>query len=332
MNIIYKYDNNNVNFDDVRNILIEAFSGRKIDNKENIEKAFLNSSHVVYVYDGDKLIGFARAISDIEWAIIYNVALKPSYQSYGIGKEIVKRLVNNLGERHIFTYTHPRTLSFYEHLGFRRSKMAFKYVTYSDKEIINKQEKIGFFLPDGYKYENEIKDNLIKNHKKEEYKIDYINDINKINYEELNNLLERSFNHKRDLNKTILEFKNSNHVIFAYHNNKLIGCARLITDGVSEAILLNVAVEPKYQGNGIAKNIISELSKLAPNYDIFIHTNPKSLDFYNNSRDFKRYKTAFAYISKTEPDNNDFFIPNGYRHIDEFYNEDIKYYKGKILN
>ena len=137
MNIIYKYDNNNVNFDDVRNILIEAFSGRKIDNKENIEKAFLNSSHVVYVYDGDKLIGFARDISDIEWAIIYNVALKPSYQSYGIGKEIIKRLVNNLGERHIFTYTHPRTLSFYEHLGFRRSKMAFKYVKYSDKEIIN---------------------------------------------------------------------------------------------------------------------------------------------------------------------------------------------------
>lgn len=111
-----------------------------------------------------------------------------------------------------------------------------------------------------------------------------------------------------------------------------MGCARLITDGVREAILLNVAVKDEYQGYGIARNIIKNLANQAKGYDIFIHANPKSYSFYNTHSEFKRYKTAFAYISLNEPDNNDFFLPNGYRHIDEYYNLDIKYYKGKILN
>lgn len=332
MNIIYKYNNENVDFNEVRNILIKAFGGRKIDEKEKIEKAFINSSHVIYVYDDSKLIGFARAISDIEWAIIYNVALDPNYQSKGLGKEILNRLVKSLGNRHIFTYTHPRTISYYEHLGFKRSKMAFKYVKYIEKEIIDKQEKTGFFLPNGYRFENEIKEVIKKEKINNIKKIDYKNDLDDISFDDLNELLEKAFNHNRDINKTIEEFRSSQYFNFAFDGSKLVGCARLITDGVSEALLLNVAVDPDYQGNGIAKRIISNLAEEAKGYDIFIHANPNSYSFYNSSTDFKRYKTAFAYISDTEPDNNDFFIPKGYRYPDEFYNEEIKYYKGKILN
>ena len=332
MSIIYKYTNDDVNFDDVRNILVKAFGGRKINEKEKIERAFKNSSHVVYAYDNNILVGFARAISDLEWAIIYNVAVDPTYQAGGIGKEILNRLVNNLGDRHIFTYTHPRTISYYEHLGFSRSKMAFKYVKYIDKEIIDNQEKVGFFLPNGYRFENEFKEEKRREINNKLYNITYNNKLDNINYNELNSLLENAFNNKRDVNKTRNEFENSQYVLFAYDDNKLIGCARLITDGVGEALLLNVAVNKEYQGKGIAKRIISNLAKDADGYDIFIHANPKSYSFYNSSSDFKRYKTAFAYISKNEPFNNDFFIPNGYRYPDEYYNEEIKYYKGKILN
>lgn len=332
MNIIYKYNNDNVDFNEVRNILIKAFGGRKIDDKDKVEKAFKNSSHVIYVYNDSRLVGFARAISDIEWAIIYNVAVDPDYQSNGLGKEILNRLVKSLGNRHIFTYTHPRTISYYEHLGFKRSKMAFKYVKYTDKELIDKQEKVGFFLPNGYRFENEIKEEVKNNKINRIVKIDYKNSLNDISFNDLNELLEKAFNHKRDINKTIEEFKASQHFSFAFDENKLVGCARLITDGVSEAILLNVAVDPNYQGNGIAKKIISNLAIEANGYDIFIHANPRAYSFYNSSTDFKRYKTAFAYISDTEPDNSDFFIPKGYRYPDEFYNEEIKYYKGKILN
>ena len=331
MSILYKYNNDGVNFDTVRSLLVKAFSGRRIDSKEDVEKAFINSSHVVFAYDDVKIIGFARAISDLEWAIIYNVVVDPDYQSLGIGKEIMNRLIFNLGSRHIFAYTHPRTISFYEHLGFKRSKMAFKYVREEERDSISKMENVGFFLPNGYLFENEKE--IKKDNKNEKnVNIRFINSLDDVNFDELNELLEISFNHKRDKEKTILEFKESNFVIFGYDANKLVSCARLVTDNVKEAILLNVAVLKGYQGLGIARKMINTLAKKASGYDIFIHANPKSYGFYNSHIEFKRYKTAFAYISKTEPDNADFFLPKGYRYQDELNNEEIKYYKGKILN
>lgn len=332
MSIIYKYDNLNVNFNEVRDLLIKAFGGRPIDSKEDVEKAFINSSHVIYAYDGTDLIGFARAISDLEWSVIYNVVVDPNYQGNGIGKEIVKRLVDNLGNRHIFAYTHPRTISFYEHIGFKRSKMAFKYVREEERDNINKMQSIGFFLPNGYLFDNEEKE--IKNNYifKKKIDIDFSNDINSVNFDELNEVLEEAFKHERDKNKTKIEFEESNLSVFAYHDKKLVGCARLVTDTVKEAILLNVAVLPEYQGLGIARKMIKNLADIAKGYDIFIHANPKSYSFYNSHIEFVRYKTAFAYISKVEPDNDSFFLPNGYRHLDEINNEEIKYYKGKILN
>ena len=333
MSIFYKDENLNVNFEEVRELLIKSFGGRFIDKKEDIEKAFKGSSHVIYTYDDFKLIGVARAISDIEWAVIYNIAVDPDYQGKGIGKETVKRLINSLGKRHIFLYTHPRTISFYEHLGFKRTKMAFKYVSEDNKEIIDKLEHVGFFLPNGFRFENEVDNKTInKREVKKEININLKRDLKNVSFDELNNLLEKAFNHKRDKEKTEIEFKGSNFVSLAYLDNKLIGCARLVTDNFKEAILLNVSVLPEYQGYGIASKIINDLSNQANGYDIFIHANPKSYSFYNTHSCFKRYKTAFAYISDIEPDNNDFFLPNGYRHPDEFYNEDIKYFKGKILN
>ena len=331
-NIEYKYNNDNVSFNEVRSLLIKAFGGRTIDSIDDVRKAFLNSSHVIYAYDKNKLIGFARAISDIEWSIIYNVVVDPDYQSLGIGKEILNRLVLSLENRHIFAYTHPRTISFYEHLGFKRSKMAFKYVFEDEKEKVNQMEHLGFFLPNGYQFENEIKEIKKEIEEKRDLSIEYRNTLSEIDYIELNQLLENAFKHERNLDLTKKEFEGSTYVSFAYIDGKLVGCARLITDGVREAILLNVAVKDEYQGYGIARNIIRNLANQAKGYDIFIHANPKSYSFYNTHSEFKRYKTAFAYISISEPDSSDFFLPNGYRHIDEYYNLDIKYYKGKILN
>lgn len=329
MSIIYKYDNDNVNFDEVVNILEKAFSGRKFDNVDNIKKSFLNSSHVVYAYDEVKLVGFARAISDSTWAIIYNVALDPGYQGKGIGKEIINRLVKLLGDRHIFTFTHPRTISLYEHLGFLRSKMAFKYVKNTDSKRVEFQEKAGFFLKDNYLYDGEETKETKK--KDSNLLIKYSSNIKDTSIEEINSLLEKAFKGKRDITKTKEDFLKSSYFELAFDGNKLVGVARLLTDGVSEALLLNVAVDPNYQGLSIGSNVINKLCEQAKNYDIFIHTHPKALSFYNNAREYKRYKTAFSYVGDKDYDDK-FFLPNGYRHKDEYDNEEIKYFKGKIYD
>ncbi len=327
MNINYKYNNDFIDFNEVKNILSLAFEGRKFKDVENIKKAFLNSSHVIYAFLDEKLIGFARAISDSNWSIIYNVAVKPNYQGYGVGKELVKRLIESLGNRHIFTFTHPKTISFYEHLGFVRSKMAFKYVKNTDENRIKFQQEVGFFLKDDFRFDRE-KDKVEKNNFNKEKDIKYFTDLKKASFKQINDLLENAFHDKRDENVTKADFEKSQFYELAFDNDKLVGIARLLTDGVNEALLLNVAVDEKYRGLGIGKEIVNRLCEQAKGYDIFLHTHPGAVNFYNHSKEYKRYKTAFAYV-KDDEYNDKFFLPKGYRYTDEVNNEIINSYKIK---
>jgi ribosomal protein S18 acetylase RimI-like enzyme len=87
------------------------------------QKVFQNSYAVVFVFDQDTLIGFGRAISDgICQAAIYNIALDEGYHGKGLGKEIINRLICQVSQCNIILYTHPNTVSLYEHLGFRKMK------------------------------------------------------------------------------------------------------------------------------------------------------------------------------------------------------------------
>ena len=322
MDVIYKFSNDGVDFGEVVRILKNAFGDRGF-NLLDVKKSFINSSHVIFAYKENNLIGFARAISDKNTSIIYNVAIDPNYQSLGVGKDIVNKLVEKLENRLILAFTHPRTISFYEHLGFNRLKNAFKYVKHSDSERIDFQEKAGFFLPNGYKYENEFEK------KEKEFirnpKISYSNNLDKIDYNELLSLLNSAGYNKKTAD-VIFDFGKSTKVEFAYDNNKLIASARLITDTVGEALLLDLAVNDNYD-NSVIEELLNRLLDDTLDFDVFIYTSKKYIDFFNNSKDYRRYKTAFAYKDNVI----NYTVERGFRYVDEFYNSEIKYYKGKIF-
>ena len=83
--------------------------------------AIRNSKPVVGVWDGDRLIGFARATSDgIYRATLWDVAIHPDYQGAGLGRKLVETVLMhphvNRVERVYLTTTHQQ--SFYERIGF----------------------------------------------------------------------------------------------------------------------------------------------------------------------------------------------------------------------
>ncbi len=83
--------------------------------------AIRNSKPVVSVWDGDRLIGFARATSDgIYRATIWDVAIHPDYQGAGLGRKLVETVLMhphvNRVERVYLMTTHQQ--SFYERIGF----------------------------------------------------------------------------------------------------------------------------------------------------------------------------------------------------------------------
>jgi len=98
-------------------------AGMSFHNSTVHQQAFSASASVVFVYDEEQLIGFGRAISDgIVQAAIYDVAVLPSHQGQGIGKQIIQKIVASLPGCSFILYASPGKETFYEKLNFRRMK------------------------------------------------------------------------------------------------------------------------------------------------------------------------------------------------------------------
>lgn len=108
--------------------LVRVFELAPLGNKREPEKlqlAFHNSLLKVFAYDGDKLVGAGRALSDGVWrAAIYDVAVLPEYQGQGIGSHIIRHLVKEAKVDVIMLYAAPGSEAFYERFGFSKMKTA----------------------------------------------------------------------------------------------------------------------------------------------------------------------------------------------------------------
>jgi N-acetylglutamate synthase-like GNAT family acetyltransferase len=88
---------------------------------EDLAIALSHSHPVISAWDGDRLVGFARATSDgVYRATIWDVVMHPDYQGAGIGRKLVERILRDPAiatvERVYLMTTHQQ--SFYEKLGF----------------------------------------------------------------------------------------------------------------------------------------------------------------------------------------------------------------------
>lgn len=91
-----------------------------------LQTAFGNSRYRLFVREGSRLIGAGRAVSDgVDVSYICDVAILPSHQGRGLGREIVARLVAaSRGHRKILLYAVPGKEAFYRKLGFMRMATA----------------------------------------------------------------------------------------------------------------------------------------------------------------------------------------------------------------
>lgn len=86
--------------------------------------AISNSKPVVSVWDGDRLIGHARATSDgIYRATIWDVVIAPEYRGAGLGRKLVQTVIAHPNvcdvERVYLMTTHQQ--KFYEQIGFEQN-------------------------------------------------------------------------------------------------------------------------------------------------------------------------------------------------------------------
>lgn len=124
LSVSWMYKADGIDWDELAALYREAPLG--IKSSRNLETAFANSMFRCFLFDQGKLIAVGRALADgIDCSNICDVAVLPSYQGLGLGKEIVAKLVSlSSGHKKIILYSYPGKEEFYKKLGFKRMSTA----------------------------------------------------------------------------------------------------------------------------------------------------------------------------------------------------------------
>ncbi len=77
-------------------------------------------------------------------------------------------------------------------------------------------------------------------------------------------------------------FENTQLVLTAWHADRLVGLARVLTDGVQVAYLCDLAVEPDVQGLGIGKLLIDAVMERCKGTELVLRDSNLSAGFYEH--------------------------------------------------
>jgi len=90
---------------------------------EQVDKALRHSPIVLGVWQGRKLVAFARALTDDTYrAVIDDVVVDEPLRGRGIGKAMLKKLLERLEHvEEVFLACRDSEVPFYEKLGLRRA-------------------------------------------------------------------------------------------------------------------------------------------------------------------------------------------------------------------
>lgn len=93
---------------------------RPIDDAARIGRMFAQSNLVLSAWDGERLVGVCRALTDFSYCCyLSDLAVDRACQHQGIGRELVERTRTLLGEEvSIILLSAPEAMDFYPRLSF----------------------------------------------------------------------------------------------------------------------------------------------------------------------------------------------------------------------
>ncbi len=124
MSLSWRYDHTDVDWEELSQLYRAAPLGEKPAG--DLAIVFSNSRFKCFVYDNNRIVGVGRGLADgLDCSYICDIAVHPEYQGHGLGREIVKKLVE-LSQNHkkIILYANPGKEGFYHKLGFKKMNTA----------------------------------------------------------------------------------------------------------------------------------------------------------------------------------------------------------------
>ncbi|MDX1419702.1 MAG: GNAT family N-acetyltransferase [Rubricoccaceae bacterium] len=93
---------------------------RQTDNADRLRRAFDNTQLVLTAWQGDRLVGLARVLTDgVQVAYLCDLAVEPDVQGLGIGKLLIDAVLERCAGTELVLRDSNLSSGFYEHLGFR---------------------------------------------------------------------------------------------------------------------------------------------------------------------------------------------------------------------
>ena len=124
--IIYKFDVVPT-AQEVIELYNDAGLPRPTHDPQRIKAMFENSDLIVTAWDGKKLVGVSRTITDWVWcSYLADLAVSPGYKRSGIGKKLVELAREKIGEQSmLLLLSVPTAMDYYPKVGFVRENRAF---------------------------------------------------------------------------------------------------------------------------------------------------------------------------------------------------------------
>ena len=114
-------------YEKIRLFLSENGWEKRVADKDKFRKMMENASRTVAAFEGERVVGFARALSDdVSNGYIGTVAVAEDFRGRGIGRELVERLIG--GDTNITWVLRAGRGSreFWEKMGFTASNIAME--------------------------------------------------------------------------------------------------------------------------------------------------------------------------------------------------------------
>ena len=120
---------NDLDLDQVIALYIESTLGerRPVTDRKRMERMLRHANLVVTAWDGDLLVGIARAFSDFAYTIyLSDLAVRASHQRTGIGKELIRRTRRHAGKQTtLVLLAAPAAEAYYPRIGMRQHRSAW---------------------------------------------------------------------------------------------------------------------------------------------------------------------------------------------------------------
>jgi predicted N-acetyltransferase YhbS len=112
---------------DIAEVFRKSGIRRPVDDLKRIQRMIDNSDILITAWEGTKMIGVARALTDFSYCCyLSDLAVDKEYQAQGIGRRLINEVQAVIGEEcSLVLLSAPGAMEYYPKVGFAKADNAY---------------------------------------------------------------------------------------------------------------------------------------------------------------------------------------------------------------